>query len=84
MGEVQDIADKVKKFAQQNLPAEDVCDLDVIVNARERTIEIMVSTATPAGENRVLEAFAQEPWPTLQQAMEVQLLLVAQKEEGIR
>lgn len=78
------IADKVKKFAQQNLPAEDVRDLDVMVNARERTIEIMVSTTTRAGEDRVLEAFAQEPWPTLQQALEVQLLLVAQKEEGTR
>ena len=55
----QKLAYTLGKQCLEYFPAGDVCRFKTVVNTRENTAEILVATTTPAGEDRILEAFAE-------------------------
>ena len=60
--EAQKLAYTLGKQVLQYAPM-GVCRLKTVVNTRENTAEILVATTTPAGEDRILEAFAEHIAP---------------------
>ena len=57
--EAQQLAYTLGKQCLQYFPAGDVRYFKTVVDTRENTAEILVATTTPAGEDRILEAFAE-------------------------
>ena len=72
----QKLAYTLGKQVLQYTPMEDVRCLKTVVNTRENTAEILVSTTTLAGEDRILEAFAEHIAPNPPTGMVVDVVFI--------
>lgn len=85
----QKLAYTLGKQVLQYSPRGDVCCLKTVVNTRENTAEILVATTTPAGEDRILEAFAEHIAPNPPTSIVVDVVFIPEespvfKTEGTR
>ena len=85
----QKLAYTLGKQVLQYAPMGDVRCLKTVVNTRENTAEILVATTTPAGEDRILEAFAEHIAPNPPTSIVVDVVFIPEespvfKAEGTR
>jgi hypothetical protein len=72
----QKLAYTLGKQVLQYAPMGDVRCLKTVVNTRENTAEILVATTTPAGEDRILEAFAEHVIPNTPEGLTSNFLFI--------
>lgn len=74
--EAQQLAYTLGKQVLQYASMGDVRCLKTVVNTRENTAEILVATTTPAGEDRILEAFAEHIAPNQPTSIVVDVVFI--------